>query len=174
MTGQNAEDRPGGQLGRSPKGKRNNNQSTTKIVSPPRPVNAGSLHVSMNDQVEAAVRDRVDALSERMDVELDADRRFFVRWPHRSYYVRRSFHAEAEITSLLYGAEWPLSPGICWYTAVREVLPGLRFRVFLFAPSHLDCDMPDEVAKRIFDALNNAPVIIDEIARIVAEKRAAS
>ena len=183
----NAEDRPGGQLGRSPKGKRNNIQSAQNIVPPVRSVNARNLHVrSMNDQGEAAIRDRIDALSDRMDVELRADKRFFERWPHRNYRVRRSFRAEAEITSLLNasdwpmtslmnGADWPLRPGIWWYSAVRQLAPGYRVRTFFLGPSNLDCcGMPDEAAKRIFDALNNAPVIIDEIARIVAEKRAAA
>lgn len=160
----NAEDRPGGQLGRSP-GKRNNIQSAQNIAPPVRSVNVRNLR-------EAAIRTRVDALTEKMDKELTADKRFFERWPDRQFRVRKSFRAEAEIIALLDGFPWPMKPGICWYSAVRQLAPGYRLRAFFFAPHHLDCDgMPDSAAKRIFNSLHNVP-LADELARIVAEKRA--
>ena len=159
----NAEDRPGGQLGRSPKGKRNNIQSAQNIATPVRSVNVRNLR-------EAAIRTRVDALTEKMDKELTADKRFFERWPDRQFRVRKSFRAESEITALMSGNKWPMDPGICWFTEGRQISPGLRVRGFFYAASYLDCDLlPEDAAQRIFSSLLGRPTPV-EASRAVATR----
>lgn len=118
------------------------------------------------------IRDRVHALSDQVDDELDADRRFFVRWPHRSYYVRRSFRAEAETMRLLMD-DVPLPPGVALFTVVHQGAPGCRLRAFLVAGRGLDTDMSDAEAACLFDALVDAEFVA-RFRAAVAEKRAAS
>ena len=168
----NAEDRPGGQLGRPSKGKRDN-QSAPNLSS----TDASSQYSPQLLRVEDltdTIRDRVHALSDQVDDELDADRRFFVRWPHRSYYVRRSFRAEAETMRLLMD-DVPLPPGVALFTVVHQGAPGCRLRAFLVAGRGLDTDMSDAEAACLFDALVDAGFVARfraAVAKGQAERRA--
>lgn len=106
----------------------------------------------MSGPSDGATRARVDALSERVDAELDADRRFFRRRTDRRYYVRRSFAAEAEATSIMFGTDAPPA-GAAMFTVVHQVALGCRQRALFVAGRGFDTDMSDGEAACLFDAL---------------------
>lgn len=118
---------------------------------------------------EAEVTARVHALTDAVDRELDADRLFFERRPHRSYRLRRSFRAEGEQVSVLLGGEWPVKGGAL-YTVVRQLAPGLRARVFFLARRDLETDVSDAEAAECFNYFSTS-TIPDDIALAVAATR---
>lgn len=66
-------------------------------------------------------------LGARVDRELDDDRRFFERHPHRNYRLRRIFPAEYEEFAVRSGGALP--PRDMAFVAVEQVRPGARLRV---------------------------------------------
>lgn len=101
--------------------------------------------------------------------ELDADRRYFERRPHRSYRLRRSFPAEGEQVSILIGGEWPMTVGAL-FTAVRQVAPGVRARAFFLAPRSLETDVSDAEAAEYFRQFNTATALDDFAAALAATR----
>jgi hypothetical protein len=85
----------------------------------------------------------------RVHRELDADRRYFCRHPHRQYRIRRTYQAEFEHLRRD-GAETP-PPGKRHYTAVRQVCRGYRARLFFGGPADTETDLPDDEAQAWFD-----------------------
>lgn len=92
----------------------------------------------------------VQALAERVDKELDADRRYFARRRRRRYRLRRAFPAEAETFALLEAA-----PPEGWrtYVAVKLIADGARMRIPFYGPPGLETDISEGQAADIFAAL---------------------
>ncbi len=90
----------------------------------------------------AAALARARALSDRVDRELDADRRFFAQHPERIYRVRRSFRAEVEQAAITLGCQWPVRGCGAFFTIVRQIAPGLRARAFFLAHRDHPTDVP--------------------------------
>ena len=90
-----------------------------------------------------------DEVLQRMDRELDADRRYFRRRPHRHYRVRRTFPAEFEQLRRR-GALVP-PEGKRHFTVVHQFYPGCRARRFFGAPAATETNLPDGEAKAWFD-----------------------
>lgn len=86
---------------------------------------------------------------------ISADARFFERRPDRSHRLRLSSVAEIGILRLLHPGKL-LTPGLRWYTAVRQVQKGFRIRVFSMGLPHLDCDETEEVCCWVYERNRNA------------------
>lgn len=119
---------------------------------------------------EDGMNARAHGLADAVDRELDADRRFFERRPRRSYRLRRSFPTEGEQVSILLGGEWPVRGGAL-FTAVRQLAPGVRARVFFLARRDLETDVSDAEAAECFNYFSTS-TIPDDIAKAIAATRA--
>jgi hypothetical protein len=67
-------------------------------------------------------------LAERVDRELDADRNFFRRFPHRRYFIRRIYPAERAEFERLWEQSLQPPVGFDLFVAVEEVFRGARLR----------------------------------------------
>lgn len=102
-----------------------------------------------------ATQRQLKRLTLKNEPTIAADARFFERRPERSHRLRLSSVAEVEILRLLRPGN-PLTPGLRWYTAVRQVRKGFRMRVFSMGLPHLDCDESEEVSCWVFERNRNA------------------
>ena len=74
-----------------------------------------------------------------------SDRRFFQRFPHRQHRVRLASREEIDRWGEL------LLQGFELYTAVRNVAPGARLRVFLPAPLGRETDVDEAMARVVYE-----------------------
>lgn len=92
-------------------------------------------------------------LAERVDRELDADRAFFERFPHRRYYVRPIFHNEHIQIERVEGRSLRPPPGFDVFVAVEETFYGARLRIPFGAPISIDTgELTEEDCRQIFFA----------------------
>src|SRR5262245_31999347 len=96
-------------------------------------------------------------LVEKVDREIDADRVFFQRWPHRNDRVRRIFSNEHALI-VHDGGPLRLPPGAknpdvyIAMVIVKQLSPGMRIRKFCMAPRSLDADLlSEEQAQMAFE-----------------------
>jgi len=98
------------------------------------------------------------------------DRRFFNRFPERSYRIRRSCAAEIEAIGIFNKTSMALAPGRRWFTAVRQVSPGERLRVFLSGRADFDTDVDDDTARDLWRiGWSNSPEALAAFERALAE-----
>jgi hypothetical protein len=93
---------------------------------------------------------RLPVVPEDFEAVTEADRRFFLRHPERSYRVRLTAEAELRQAGR---AGCPLDapfPNFRWFTAIRQVAPGCRLRVYLQAPALCETDVPEALAAAIY------------------------
>jgi hypothetical protein len=106
----------------------------------------------MDDHVEP-VKGISNRISQLIENQSQADRRFFDQNPRRAHLVRLAHPAEiAEGENALHRAT-RLPEGYAWYVAVRCVAPGMRLRAFFaglsgFPSSHLT----EPQAEQIYEA----------------------
>ncbi|WP_419828348.1 hypothetical protein [Methylobacterium sp.] len=81
------------------------------------------------------IMQRVAADAERIT---DADRKFFERFPHRSYRYRRAGHPEMVQLEAVYGAPIITEPGSVPFILIKNLAPGVRMRAFLPGPADED------------------------------------
>jgi hypothetical protein len=90
-------------------------------------------------------------LAERVDRVSQADRRFFERFPHRQHRVRITSQAELGQNEILNGEPVWLPPGYRWFTVVKNVAPGVRFRLFVRNERDAETDLPESLARELFE-----------------------
>lgn len=93
------------------------------------------------------------AASSEMEALSDGDRKFFERHPHRVHRIRRSGLAEYKLNVS------PNTPeDYVAVTGVKCIGKGLRVRIvaFLGISRDADFDMPEDMAKSIFEAIAEA------------------
>lgn len=76
---------------------------------------------------------------------MDEDRRYAAHHPNRNHWVRRAHIGEipVEVPALS-------SPNGRWFTAVRQIGPGLRVRAFFEQDKHFDTDLTEAQAAWVF------------------------
>jgi hypothetical protein len=77
-------------------------------------------------------------LADRIDLISEADRKYFERFAHRRHRVRVAGRVELEEELLLLGRVRSVPAGWQFYTAVRNVRPGLRSRIVFLGPAYRD------------------------------------
>ena len=111
---------------------------------------------------------RIERLAAEVDRVLETDRRFFARRPDRSHRVRLASRAETDFNREVQRGHTATPPGCSNFVAVKQILPGVRTRVFLFGKAGSPTDLSEEVAKRIFDnILRNTGAVLDDEGRRV-------
>lgn len=101
---------------------------------------------------------RLTAIVDRV---IEADRRFFQRQPWRSYRLRVSARAEVQAGAVLGSLETRLPDGLAYYTAVRQIAPGIRTRKFLIGAASKDVDLSEDVCRRIYQTAGGIPQMKD-------------
>lgn len=99
-------------------------------------------------------RKRLDETAEELDRVCASDRRFFERRPERQHRIRPASRVEIEHRDIVLGGSRPPN-GWAEFIAVRNVVPGLRLRSHFVAGANVDTDVPEDVAKTIFDATSS-------------------
>lgn len=93
---------------------------------------------------------RLKRLTIENEASIQADARFFERRPDRNHRIRLASAAEVETIRLLRPGN-PTTPGLRWYTAVRQVRQGVRLRVFSMGLPDLDTDEPEDVCRWVYE-----------------------
>ncbi|TXN15887.1 hypothetical protein FV219_01580 [Methylobacterium sp. WL122] len=74
----------------------------------------------------------------------EADRKFFERFPHRQYRMRRMGRAEIGQLEAVSGGSILSEPGDAPFVMVKNIAPGVRLRVFVPGPADEDgSDAPE-------------------------------
>lgn len=101
-------------------------------------------------QLNHVQRLQMQKLAERVERVKEADRLFFERFPHRQHRVRLASRAEIEQEELLRGAALWAPPPCRIYAAVRNVAPGVRFKLMIRGVEGAETDLTEEMAALIF------------------------
>ncbi|MDP4006520.1 hypothetical protein [Methylobacterium sp. NEAU K] len=113
---------------------------------------------------------RVAADAERIT---DADRRFFERFPHRSYRYRRAGHPEMAQLEAVYGAPIITEPGSVPFILIKNLAPGVRMRAFLPGPDNEDGSSAtdEELALLWHDHCRRCPGVAEREAQLQVAMR---
>jgi hypothetical protein len=96
----------------------------------------------------------ISKLTRRLDLISEADRKYFERSPERRHRVRVTDRVELEEEQLLCGRIRSVPAGWQFYTAVRNVRPGLRSRIVFLAPADRDFELFSEAKARAIYAFH--------------------
>ena len=84
-------------------------------------------------QLTRAERREMKRLGKLVDRATEADRLFFVRFPHRQHRARLTSQVEIDQHELIDDNPPAVRPGCRWFTAVHNIDPD--FRLCLFVPN---------------------------------------
>ena len=85
------------------------------------------------------------------DTETSA--RFFERFPHRQHRIRFTGQAEIQQNEIVDREPWAPPAGYRYFTAVRNVAPGVRLRLYACAPECCETDVDEITARALFESL---------------------
>jgi hypothetical protein len=100
-----------------------------------------------------AQRRRMTALGAKVDLVTQSDRKFFLRGRERQHCVRISHPAEIEQLRIVSGKPLAAPAGCRHFTVVRNIAPGLRWRLFVLNVADAETDLPEEVAREVWEAV---------------------
>jgi hypothetical protein len=102
-------------------------------------------------------------ISQLVEDQSQADRQFFDKNPSRAHLIRLSHPAEIALGETAFNEAERVPEGYTWYTAIRCVDLGVRFRLNFFAPPGLPASrLTEEQAEEIYETiarLQNAPSV---------------
>lgn len=81
-----------------------------------------------NIKLSRMQRRRIAALDTLVEQVCMNDGAWFEAHPHRQYRIRPGADCEVEQLEIVDGR--PTPPELCWYVAVKSILPGFRLRLF--------------------------------------------
>ena len=109
------------------------------------------------EHLSRAQRRQMKKLAARVDKATNADRKFFVRFPHRHYRVRFAGRAEIEHDALVAGkSPRRLPPDFRHYAIIKNVASGARLRVIVIGNEGWDTDLPEQEARKLYEAAGTA------------------
>jgi hypothetical protein len=130
------------------------------------------LEVAM---IRSATHRKVEALTREVDRALETDRRYFAKHTGRSYRLRPASPSEVEVLRVLSGPHVTALPGhLAWFTAVRQIAPGVRVRAWAAIVPFGGHDPPEAVCRAFYDACTATPTFRafeDRLASLVVEER---
>ncbi|MFE1601599.1 hypothetical protein [Methylobacterium sp. ID0610] len=89
-------------------------------------------------------------------VLIEADRRFFERFPERSHRIRHMAPVEVQFFCEHVDALPPLLDGMRWFVAVKQITPGSRDRIPFQGPTNAEVDMTETQARGLYDVARRA------------------
>ena len=88
--------------------------------------------------------------------DMESDRRFYERHPHRRHRIRRATRTEVEAMASVHGVEaTALLPGDRWFVVTRLVAPGGWVKLFTVNKAGSDTDVTEDLAAGLFDYLSD-------------------
>ncbi len=88
--------------------------------------------------------------------DMELDRRFYERHPHRRHRIRRATRTEIEAMASVHGVEVTiLLPGDRWFVVTRLVTPGGWVKLFTVNKADSDTDVAEDLAASLFDYLSD-------------------
>ncbi|KQT16176.1 hypothetical protein ASG40_18225 [Methylobacterium sp. Leaf399] len=119
----------------------------------------------------SAAQRRLKRLTAENETSILADARFFERRPDRNHRIRLASRAEVEMIRLLH-PDNVITPGMRWYTSVRQIRKGVRLRGFTIGLADLDCDETEEVCRSVYErGRSTREVEIEQSLRLAMEAR---
>lgn len=94
----------------------------------------------------------LDSAVERM---VRSDARFFERFPHRQYRLRRASAEEVEQAEIMLNGFAGNLPGRRPFCAVKNVAPGKRIRLFVDGPDDADVDIDEAEAMLVYEMFSS-------------------
>jgi hypothetical protein len=91
-------------------------------------------------------------LAEKVSRITNADRLFFERHPDRRHRVRLAGDVEIAEIETVRGLPMDVRPGESIYALVRSVAPGERHRLLAPGPEGAETDLPESLARELFEA----------------------
>jgi hypothetical protein len=85
-----------------------------------------------------------------LDRMVTADRNFFARFPHRQHRLRLACLAEVAEYERQHGAA-KVPSGHRMAIVVRNMVSGVRMRVYLYWPADTDTDIDEDYARAVFE-----------------------
>lgn len=107
----------------------------------------------MTMQLSRQQRRALERSAEGVDRATESDRRFFRRFTDRNYRIRAMAPAEvAQLNAVVNGDVEPLEPGFRWFVVMRQIVPGLRFKVFRQAPAEkVGEEASEHIARSLYE-----------------------
>ena len=100
--------------------------------------------------IDRSARRRLTRLTHENEITIAADARFFERRPDRSHRIRLASRAEVETLYLMHPNRERVAD-LRWYTVIRQLTRGMRFRVFVLGLPDLDCDVAEDVCRAVYE-----------------------
>lgn len=111
------------------------------------------LHHGQPVTLNRRQRRALHRLTPNAQAALESDRIYFERRPDRRHRIRRKFQGETnEGGVVLDQALGRPPPGWAWFTAVKNIRPGLRSRVFVMNDEDAETDVTEATAQAVFEA----------------------
>ena len=111
----------------------------------------------MNRSLTLEQKHALHGLGDAIDKVLDGDRAFFRRFPHRAYRVRLASQPENAACAIFDSPEIP--DGYARYVAVRQFAAGVRGRVPFLAPKGRGTDIPEDLARTVYEQFTQHPKV---------------
>jgi hypothetical protein len=109
-------------------------------------VGSGTMKLTRTQQRQ------LDKLASYVERVSDTDRVFFEQHPDRKHRVRLASEVEIAELEITYGEVMTLPPGYRYFVIVRNVAPGHRVELVVENAEDARTDVPEEVARAIFDS----------------------
>jgi hypothetical protein len=93
------------------------------------------------------------ALGKHVDEVTSGDRIYFEQHPHRRHRIRVSHLAEIAQNEIIDGKPWTPPPGWKWFTIVRNMVSGVRTRLYSIYYDDAPTDVDEATARKIYQYL---------------------
>lgn len=98
-------------------------------------------------------RRQMKRLGEEADRAVEGDRRYFARWPHRTYRVRLVSSAERKQLELFQGHPIRPDPGQAVFVTMKQLAPGVRLKATVVGPlESIGEELTDAEAGSVFES----------------------
>ena len=79
-------------------------------------------------------RRQMKRLGEEADRAVEGDRRFFDRWPNRTYRIRLASHAERQQIEIVQGGRIRAADDQAVFVVMKQLAPGVRMKATVIGP----------------------------------------
>lgn len=98
-------------------------------------------------------RRQMKRLGAEADRAVESDRRYFDRWPHRTYRVRLISGAERKQLEIFQGRPIRPDPDQAVFTVMKQLAPGVRMRATIIGPREsIGEELTDAEAGSIYES----------------------
>lgn len=97
-------------------------------------------------------RRQMQRLAEVADKAIESDRRFFDRYPSRTYRVRLLSHAERRQAEIIQGRPIVPAPGQAVFVVMKQLAPGVRMKANVVGSrAYVGDELTDDEARGVYE-----------------------